>query len=37
VSIGHALISDAIELGLREAVRQYLSAIRRGTAEKKST
>ena len=37
VSIGHALIADAIELGLREAVRQYLSAIRRGTVEKKST
>lgn len=37
VSIGHALIADAIELGLPEAVRQYLSAIRRGTVEKKST
>jgi len=37
VSIGHALIADAIELGLREAVRQYLSAIRRGIVEKNST
>jgi pyridoxine 5-phosphate synthase len=30
VSIGHALISDALELGLAEAVRRYLEAIRRG-------
>jgi pyridoxine 5-phosphate synthase len=29
VSIGHALISDALELGLGEAVRRYLDAIRR--------
>lgn len=29
VSIGHALISDALELGLGEAVRRYLEAIRR--------
>ena len=32
VSIGHALISDALELGLAEAVRRYLEAIRRGDA-----
>jgi pyridoxine 5-phosphate synthase len=30
VSIGHALISDALEFGLAEAVRRYLDAIRRG-------
>jgi len=30
VSIGHALISDALEFGLGEAVRKYLDAIRRG-------
>lgn len=29
VSIGHALISDALELGYAETVRQYLAAIRR--------
>jgi pyridoxine 5-phosphate synthase len=28
VSIGHALIADALELGLSEAVRRYLAAIR---------
>src|SRR5258705_994838 len=33
VSIGHALISDALELGLAEAVRRYLEAIRRGGAD----
>src|SRR5438309_4293775 len=33
VSIGHALISDALELGLDEAVRRYLGAIRRGVAD----
>jgi pyridoxine 5-phosphate synthase len=33
VSIGHALVADALELGLGEAVRQYLDAIRRGGAE----
>jgi len=27
VSIGHALISDALELGYAQAVRQYLGAI----------
>ena len=32
VSIGHALIADALELGLAEAVRRYLEAIRRGDA-----
>jgi pyridoxine 5-phosphate synthase len=32
VSIGHALISDALDCGLAEAVRRYLEAIRRGTA-----
>jgi pyridoxine 5-phosphate synthase len=31
VSIGHALIADAIELGLAEAVRRYLAAIRRAS------
>ena len=30
VSIGHALISDALELGLAEAVRRYRETIRRG-------
>jgi pyridoxine 5-phosphate synthase len=34
VSIGHALISDALELGLAEAVRRYLEAIRRGDANR---
>ncbi len=33
VSIGHALISDALELGLAEAVRRYVEAIRRGNAD----
>src|SRR5229473_6289561 len=33
VSIGHALISDALDCGLAEAVRRYLEAIRRGDAE----
>jgi pyridoxine 5-phosphate synthase len=32
VSIGHALIADALEFGLAEAVRRYLDAIRRGHA-----
>jgi pyridoxine 5-phosphate synthase len=32
VSIGHALISDALDCGLAEAVRRYLEAIRRGDA-----
>lgn len=31
VSIGHALVADALELGLAETVRQYLHAIGRGT------
>jgi len=30
VSIGHALIADALELGLAETVRRYLDAIRSG-------
>lgn len=33
VSIGHALIADALEFGLAEAVRRYLEAIRRGNAD----
>jgi pyridoxine 5-phosphate synthase len=33
VSIGHALIADAIELGLAATVREYLAAIERGNAE----
>lgn len=38
VSIGHALISDALDCGLAEAVRRYLEAIRRGEANQgKST
>jgi pyridoxine 5-phosphate synthase len=32
VSIGHALIADALEFGMAETVRQYLDAIRRGSA-----
>ena len=32
VSIGHALISDALELGLAEAVREYRRCIRRAEA-----
>ena len=28
VSIGHALISDALYLGLREAIRQYKECLR---------
>jgi len=32
VSIGHALIADALEFGLAQTVRQYLSAIQRGAA-----
>jgi len=32
VSIGHALIADALEFGLAGAVRRYLDAIRRGSA-----
>lgn len=32
VSIGHALIADALEFGLGETVRRYLDAIRRGNA-----
>lgn len=32
VSIGHALIADALEFGLADTVRQYLYAIQRGAA-----
>lgn len=32
VSIGHALIADALEFGLAETVRRYLAAIRLGTS-----
>jgi len=35
VSIGHALIADALEFGLAEAVRRYLDAIRRGNADRR--
>jgi pyridoxine 5-phosphate synthase len=34
VSIGHALIADALEFGLGEAVRRYLDAIQRGNADR---
>lgn len=34
VSIGHALIADALNLGLAEAVRQYLAAIESGRASR---
>ncbi len=33
VSIGHALIADALESGLAATVRAYLSAVRQGTAD----
>ncbi|NML46892.1 pyridoxine 5'-phosphate synthase [Ramlibacter sp. G-1-2-2] len=33
VSIGHALVADALELGYAETVRQYLQAIERGAAK----
>jgi pyridoxine 5-phosphate synthase len=32
VSIGHALIADALEAGFAQTVRNYLSAIARGAA-----
>jgi pyridoxine 5-phosphate synthase len=32
VSIGHALVADALELGIAQAVRAYLDAIRRGNS-----
>jgi pyridoxine 5-phosphate synthase len=32
VSIGHALIGDALELGIAETVRQYQACIRRACA-----
>ena len=34
VSIGHALIADALDIGLAAAVRKYLDAIAAGTAER---
>jgi pyridoxine 5-phosphate synthase len=34
VSIGHALIADALELGLAETVRQYLEVIRSTSSER---
>jgi pyridoxine 5-phosphate synthase len=34
VSIGHALIADALELGLDQTVRAYLSAIAAGSAQR---
>jgi pyridoxine 5-phosphate synthase len=33
VSIGHALVADALESGLAATVRAYLSAVRQGTAD----
>jgi pyridoxine 5-phosphate synthase len=33
VSIGHALISDALELGYAAAVREYLAAIQRSVTK----
>jgi pyridoxine 5-phosphate synthase len=35
VSIGHALIADALELGYGETVRRYLAAIERGHAARR--
>ena len=35
VSIGHALIADALEFGLSETVRKYLDAIARGNEQSK--
>jgi pyridoxine 5-phosphate synthase len=32
VSIGHALVSDALEFGMAQSVRLYLDAIRAGTS-----
>ena len=32
VSIGHALIADALEFGMAETVRLYLEAIRKSAA-----
>ena len=34
VSIGHALIADALELGLATAVRRYVAAAHRGRQER---
>jgi pyridoxine 5-phosphate synthase len=37
VSIGHALIADALEFGLAETVRMYLAAIRSAEATRRAT
>jgi len=37
VSIGHALIADALEFGLAEAVRMYLAAIRGAETTRRGT
>jgi pyridoxine 5-phosphate synthase len=37
VSIGHALIADALELGLSQAVRDYLRCIHRASGAAAST
>jgi pyridoxine 5-phosphate synthase len=37
VSIGHALIADALEFGLAETVRMYLAAIRSAEATRRGT
>ena len=36
VSIGHALIADALELGLAAAVRMYIAEIRKADAMRRS-
>ena len=36
VSIGHALIADALDIGLTAAVRKYLDAIAAGVAEREN-
>jgi pyridoxine 5-phosphate synthase len=33
VSIGHALIADALEMGLRNTVKEYLKVLKKGTKE----
>jgi pyridoxine 5-phosphate synthase len=37
VSIGQALIADALELGLAEAVRRYLACLERADAGRPTT
>ena len=37
VSIGHALIADALEFGLADTVRQYLAAIRRADGKRRGS